>query len=91
MVDPKIVLPKTCEDVQKQREQESVAIQRANLQICANVTHANLHKGAATRVKFTRRRLSCPEDRVLPSITLQGHALLEAVVGHQYLHPNDEV
>ncbi len=29
MVDPKIVLPKTCEDVRQQREQECAAIQRA--------------------------------------------------------------
>ena len=97
MVDPKIVLPKTCEDVRQQREQECAAIQRATLQtyaavtpplhICAAATHS--HRTPVPRVKFTRRRLSCPADRVLPLTALQGQALLDAVVRHQCQHTHD--
>ena len=97
MVDPKIVLPKTCEDVRQQREQECAAIQRATLQtyaavppplyICAAATHS--HRTPVPRVKFTRRRLSCPADRVLPLTALQGQALLDAVVRHQCRHTHD--
>ena len=97
MVDPKIVLPKTCEDVRQQREQECAAIQRATLQtyaavppplhICAAATHS--HHTPVPRVKFTRRRLSCPVDRVLPLTALQGQDLLDAVVRHQCRHTHD--
>ena len=100
MVDPKIVLPKTCEDVRQQREQECAAILRATLQTYAAVPPPLQPRAAVTqshrtpvppvpRVKFTRRRLSCPVDRVLPLTALQGQDLLDAVVRHQCRYTHD--